>query len=122
MSNLSNRILLAAGLSWFSAVTLGLLFAACASGRFSFSTLRLPGVIPVALIISSIVAVLMLPIAFWSLRTGTKNTITFAPILWIVLAAYIVFVIPRTGPSGPYGLLVLSAIGLVLLGLLPAGR
>lgn len=120
MSNVTNRIFLAAGLSWFSAATLGLLFAACASGRFSLSTLRLPGVVPVALIVSSIVAVLMLPFAFWSLRTGTKNVFTFAPLLWIVLAAYILVAIPRTGQLGPYGLLVLSAIGLFLLGLVPA--
>ena len=31
-----NRVLLAAAMSWIYSVTLGLLFAACASGRLSF--------------------------------------------------------------------------------------
>jgi len=52
-----NRILLAAGMSWRFSGTLGLLFAACASGRFSLRTLLLPGVVPVALIISTVLAV-----------------------------------------------------------------
>src|SRR5437588_11877474 len=60
-----NRVLLAAGLSWVYSVTLGLLFAASTSGRLSFSTLRLPGVVPVGLITSTIIALVMTPIAAW---------------------------------------------------------
>ena len=117
-----NRILLAGGMSWVCSVTQGLLFAACASGRFSFSTLRLPGVVPVALITSTAVSILITPVAVWSLRTGLKNVCVYAPILWIVLAAWNVLVIPKAGIFGPYGLVVLSVLGLVILGFIPAAK
>lgn len=97
-------------------MTLGLLFAACASGAFS---LRLPGVVPVALLISSVVAVFITPIAVWALRTGTKNLYIYAPILWIILAAYEILVVPGTGPYGTYGLFFVSVGGLLILGLIP---
>ncbi|SRR5712691_5573790 len=115
-----NRVLLAAGISWTFSVTLGLLFAACASGRFWFGTLRLPGVIPVALMISTGAA--MTPVAIWSVRTGGKNLWFYAPILWIVLAIYDVLVVPRTGAYGPYGLVLLGLVGSVILGFIPAAK
>ena len=102
-------------------MTLGLLFAACASGHFSIRTLRLPGVVPVALIISTAIAIGMTPIAVWSLRTGTRNLCTYGPILWILLAACDVLVIPRTG-TGPWGLIPLAILGLFVLGRIPATR
>jgi hypothetical protein len=117
-----NRILVAAAMSWTYSVTLGLIFAACTSGRFSFSTLRLPGVIPVALVISTGVSICITPIAVWSVRTGSKNLRVYAPILWIVLATYEVVVIPNTGVYGPYGLLLLSLLGLAILGFIPAAK
>src|SRR5437588_10219302 len=83
-----NRVLLAAGLSWVYSVTLGLLFAASTSGRLSFSTLRLPGVVPVALITSTIIALVMTPIAAWSVRTGTRNLCLYGTILWFELDAW----------------------------------
>ena len=116
-----NRVLLAAGISWVCSVTLGLVFAFRALG-FSFSTLTLPGVIPVALILSTVAALLMTPIAVWSVRTGVKNLSVCVPILWVVLAAYIVLVIPRTGRHGPYGLFFLAVVGVVILGLIPSSK
>jgi hypothetical protein len=103
-------------------VTLGLLFAACASGRFSFSTLWLPGVVPVALITSTIIALLMTPIAAWSVRTGTKNLCLYGPILWIVLASWLVAVVPRNVAYGEYSVLILALVGLVFLGFIPAQK
>ena len=114
------RILLAATMSWVCSVTLGLLFAASASGHLSFSTLLLPGVVPVALIVSTVAALLMTPFAVWSVRTGVKNLRIYAPILWVALAAYIVAVIRRTGAHGPYGLFLLGVAGSVILGFIPA--
>jgi uncharacterized lipoprotein YmbA len=67
------RVLLAAVMSWTFSVTLGLLFAACASGHFSLQTLQLPGVVPVALIGSSVASILILAFAICSVRTGAKN-------------------------------------------------
>jgi hypothetical protein len=119
---MSNRILLAAAMTWTFCVTLGLLFAACASGRFSFSTLRLPGVVPVALIISTVVSIGITPIAVWSVRTGARNLRIYAPILWILLATYEVLVVPKTGIYGPYSLLLLSLVGLAILGFIPAAK
>lgn len=117
-----HRLLLGVALSWLYAVTLGLLFAACASGTFSLTTLLLPGVVPVALLISTVIAILIAPLAVWALKTGTKNLRVYGPILWVTLAAYEIAIIPRTGPYGTYGLLVLAIIGLLVLGFMPVGR
>lgn len=117
-----NRVVLAAGMSWAYSVTLGLLFAACAPGRFSLSTLRLPGVVPVAVIVSTVVSIVLTPAAVWSVRTGLKNLCTYGSILWVVLAAYEVFVMPRTGAYSPYGLFILAIIGLAALGFIPAAK
>ena len=116
--SLSNRILIAALMSLAYSVTLGLLFAV-AAGDYSPRTLLLPGVVPVALIGSTIVAIAITPVAIWSVRTGTRNLWLYGPILWITLAAYVVFAIPRAGHYGQYGLLFLAALGLVVLGFIP---
>jgi len=99
-------------------VTLGFLFAVVVTD-FSPRDLLLPGVVPVALLGSTIIAIAITPLAVWSVRTGTKNLWRYAPVLWLVLAAYIVFAIPRAGHFGQYGLLLLAALGLVILGLIP---
>jgi len=119
---MSNRILLAAIVSWCGSVALGLLFAACTSGRFSPGVLRLPGVIPVALLISTAAAILMTPILAWALRSGPRNVGLYGPILWLILASYIVIAIPRTGLSGPIGLLLLAIAGTVAIGLIPTAK
>lgn len=48
-------------------------------------------------------------------KTGARNLRIYGPILWLALAASIVLVIPKTGASGPPGLLCLSIVGLVPL-------
>lgn len=117
-----NRVLLAAGLSWVYSVTLGLLFAACADGRLAFSTLKLPGVVPVALIGSTVAALLMTPVAAWSVRTGTRNLWLYGPILWVVLAAWLVLAVPWNAGYGEYSVLFLGLVGLVILGFIPAHK
>ncbi len=106
------RILLAAALSWVYSVTLGLVFAATLLGRLSLEPLALPGVIPVALLGSSIVAVAIAPLSMWALRAGARNLWTYGPALWVVLAAFAVAVAPKIGRYGPPALvlLVLSCI------------
>lgn len=116
------KALLAGTMSWTFSVTLGLLFAARASGHFSLDTLRLPGVVPVALIVSTFAAILLLPIALWSARTGVKNLYVYAPILWAALAIYEVVIVPRIGRYGLCSLCVLAIIGSVVLGLIPASE
>ena len=113
------RILLAVAMSLAFSLTLGLLFAAHASGHFSIQTLQLPGVVPVALIGSMVASILMLPFTIWAVRTGTKNLRTYAPMLWIALAAY-VLAVPGTGAYVLWGLALLATFGSVLLGFIPA--
>ena len=118
--SLWNRILTAALMSWAYSVTLGLLFAVVLSENHSPRDLLLPGVVPATLLGSTIVALAITPVAIWSVRTGTRNLWFYGPILWVALAAYVVFAIPRAGHYGQYGLLFLAALGLVVLGLIPA--
>jgi hypothetical protein len=118
--SLWNRILTAALMSWAYSVTLGLLFAVVLSENRSPRDLLLPGVVPATLLGSTIGALAITPVAMWSVRTGTRNLWLYGPILWVALAAYVVFAIPRAGHYGQYGLLALAALGLVILGLIPA--
>lgn len=117
--NVWNRILIAAVISWAYSVTLGLLFATVLSENHSPRDLLLPGVVPATLIGSTIVAIAITPVAIWSVRTGTRNLWLYGPILWIALAAYVVFAIPRAGHYGQYGLLFLAVLGAVVLGFIP---
>ncbi len=64
--NLWNKILVAAVMSWAYSVTLGLLFAVVLSEDHSLRSLMLPGVVPVTLIGSTIVAIAITPLAIWS--------------------------------------------------------
>ena len=120
--SLLNRILLAAAMSWTFSVTLGLLFAAVVLGRFSLTNLLLPGVVPVALIVSTAASIILTPITVWALRTGAKNLYVYGPILWIALACYIVVEIPRIGGIGLYILIFLGLAGVVALGLIPVRK
>lgn len=118
--NVWNRIVVAVIMSWGYSVTLGLLFAIVVSEDHSPKDLLLPGVIPTALLGSTIVAILITPVAIWSVRTGARNLWIYGPILWAALAAYVLFAIPRAGHYGQYGLLFLAVFGLVALGFIPA--
>jgi hypothetical protein len=118
--NMWKSILVAAVMSWAYSVTLGLLFAIAVSENHSPRTLLLPDVVPVAVIGSTIVAIAITPVALWSVRTGARNLWFYGPILWIALASYIVFVFPKVGYYGRYGLLFLAVLGLVVLGFIPA--
>ncbi len=117
--NLWNRILVAAVMSWAYSVTLGLFFAVVVSEQHSLRSLMLPGVVPVALTGSTIIAIAITPVAIWSVRTGARNLWFYGPSLWVALAAYVVFAIPRAGHYGQYGLLFLAVLGLVALGFIP---
>jgi hypothetical protein len=111
--------LLAGAMGLTFSLTLGLLFAARASGHFSIQTLQLPGVVPVALIGGMVASLLMFPFTIWAVRTGTKNLRTYAPMLWIALATY-VLAVPGTGAYVLWGLALLATIGSVVLGFIPA--
>ena len=116
------RIVLALILSWSFSITLGLLFASCTEGRLNFRILALPAVVPVALLGSTIAALGLTPVAVWSLRTGGKNLHLYGPMLWAVLAIYIIVVAPKFAGMALYGSLFMAVFGLIALGSVPARR
>jgi len=116
-SEFLRRILLGAAVSLFYSVTLGLLFAVCSNGRPSLSILTLPGVVPVALMFSGLAAAAMMPAAAWCLRTGIRNLLIYGPILWSIVAAWIVASAPAH--LGLYSTWILGLVGVVLIGFIP---
>ena len=107
------RVGIAAAISLIYSISLGLLFAAAASGHFDLATLTLPGVVPVALIGSVVAGLAVTPIAAWSLRTGMANLLRFGPVLWLILATWILIT------HGLYSVVIVAVAGLVGLGFIP---
>jgi hypothetical protein len=103
-----------------SATTLGALLAIVLSDDHSPGVLLFPAVAPVVLLASTLVAVLITPVTVWALRTGTKNLWRYGPVLWLVLAMYILFAIPHAGHYGQYGLVAIAVLGLIIIGCIPA--
>jgi hypothetical protein len=64
----------------------------------------------------------MTPIAAWSVRTGTRNLCFYGPILWIVLAAWLLLAVPWNAAYAEYSVLILGLVGLVALGFIPAPK
>lgn len=113
------KLLLGAVLSWVYAASFALWFAVCRSDSWSFQILRLPGVVPVALVGASWCAIVMSPLAAWALRTGTANLWRYGPLLWLIVALYIAAYGARGGIQGFLGIVLLSVIGLCALGMIP---
>jgi hypothetical protein len=116
------RTILAATMSWSFSLTLGILFAISSSGHIFLKILLVPEVILIALTVSSVISICLMPIAFWTVRTGVKNLSIYAPLFWIALAVYEVMVVPKYGNFGLYGLLAFSVIGLFILGFIPTAK
>lgn len=113
------KIILAACGSWCSATLLGLLFTTCTSRCFSIDTLRLPAVVPVAVLISSAIAALMTPLVLWSFKSGKQNLIFYGSGLFVLLSVCIVLGTSGSGGwVGLYGTLALAVIGLVVIGMI----
>jgi hypothetical protein len=110
------QMLIGASIAWCVATFLGLLFASCTSDCFSFDALRLSGVVPIAVLFSTGVALLMTPLVMWALKPGGKILIAHGLALFILLAVYIVVVAPYYPPFGLYGSVLLGIAGLVLVG------
>jgi hypothetical protein len=110
------RVLLAAFVSWCSASFLALLFAACVGDRMSLDSLHQSGVVPIALLTSTEIAVVMTPLVLWAFRSGRRSGIVCGLGLFVILFGYIVIVTPITPFWGLYGSVLLGAIGLVIIG------
>lgn len=115
MNTMLKQIALAACISWFSSTLLGLLFAICMEACFSLDTLQLPGVIPIAVITSSEIALGMTPLVFWCLRIKDPNWLYYGVGLLILLSVYIVYVTPVHAGFGFYGSIILAAVGLTVI-------
>ena len=110
------QILLGASVAWCGATLLALLYAACTSGRLSFDTLRLPGVMLVAMLISAGIALLITPLVMWAFKSGEKNLIAYGAVLFLLLATYMVVVAPTNPAFGLYGSVLLAIAGLAFIG------
>ena len=111
-----NRILLGVGGSWLFSITLGLLYAFCAFGK---GALMYWAVLVTTLAASTAISLLFAPLAVWAAKTGAKNLLTYGPILWLMLAAYIVLAVSHRLTLSQEGLLVLAVVGVLVLGLVP---
>ena len=112
------RTLTAAGISWVNATSLALLFAAGTSGDLSIHTLLLPGVIPVAVMFSTVTAVFMTPLVYWGLTSNNRNLGFYGLGLFLFLAAYIGLITPANAQLSLYGSLAIGVVGVAAIGLI----
>lgn len=112
-----NRLLIAASVAWFSATSLALLFATGTSGDLSIHTLLLSGVIPVAVMFSTVIAVFMTPLVYWSLTSNNRNLGFYGSGLFLFLAAYIGMITPTNVQLSLYGSLAIGVVGVIAIGL-----
>lgn len=112
------QIIVGAAVSWCGVFLLGLFYAAGTSGRFSLDTLRLPGIIPVAILYSTVIAVLLTPLVMWAFKSGGSNLILYGSGLFVLLLTYILIVTPISASYGLVGSVFLGVVGLVTIGFL----
>lgn len=112
------QIIVGASVSWCGATLLALFYAACTSGRFSLDTLRLPGVIPIALLYSTGIAVLMTPLVMWAFKSGGSHLILYGSALFVLLLTYVFLIAPTSASYGLLGSVFLGLVGLVAIGFL----
>jgi hypothetical protein len=121
---LLRNILTVAGITWFYSVLLGLFFAGCLSGSLSMRSivenLRLPGVVPIAVLGSTFVAVFLTPLVIWAFRRNLnlKDLMSYGGGLFFLLLIYIAIVVPTTNNRILilYGPVLLAIIGILVIG------
>jgi hypothetical protein len=108
----AKRILLSLAISWFMAVSCGILFGACAVGTTSIVELWVMAVIPVATVFSSIVALALTPLVAWGFRSYA--VVWWLVVLWLVMVGWILagFALTHNGPVVILGALLLTVVGL----------
>jgi len=101
------------GISWLAAVSLGIIYGARVVGRVSISDLWVMGVIQVATIVSSVIAVFLTPLIAWGL--GSYAVIKWILFLWLLMVVWVlaIFVVTHNGPLVLDGALLFSIGGLV---------
>jgi len=119
------------GISWIFAFTLGCVLAGWPSAAIQekdakylsinliLAMMLLP---PVGLVVSTIAAILISPLARWSSRTGKRNLVIYGSLLWLVIALFIVSVqlkFKELEPFGFWGPIILGVVGLIVIGRIP---
>jgi hypothetical protein len=110
---LGRRIFISFVISWFASVSLGIIYGARVVNRASFADLWVMGVVQVAAIISSVIALLLTPLVAWGLRS--YSVIKWFLLLWLLMVAWVVTIIAVTH-NGAFvldGALLLTIGGLI---------
>jgi hypothetical protein len=88
---IGKRILLSFGISWLAAVSLGIIYGARVVGRISIADLWVMGVIQIATIVSSVIALVLTPLIAWILRSYA--VIKWIAVLWLLMVLWILAII-----------------------------
>jgi len=110
---LAKRILVSFGISWLAAVSLGIIYGVRVVGRISIADLWIMGVIPIATIISSVIAVFLTPLIAWILRSYA--VIKWIAVLWLLMVLWVLAIIglSQNGPLALDSAVLLTVGGLV---------
>jgi hypothetical protein len=119
---ISKRIVLAATMSWIYSVTLGLIFSINWDGKLHFNLLLVPAAYYAPTIFSTICALLIAPVAFWSIGNGIRRHLIFGPIVWLIIAVYESAAPFASMAYDLAGALLLAVLGLVVLRVVPVTK
>jgi lysylphosphatidylglycerol synthetase-like protein (DUF2156 family) len=112
------RMLVAVAMCWIFSETLGFLFAIYWDRHFHFEVLLIPAAYVAPTVFSTIIAVFIVPVAFWSLGNGVRKHCIYGPVLWVLLAFYEIVAPPV---YNLVGVIMFAIIGLVILRLISRG-
>jgi len=103
--------------SWFGAISLGLIYGGCIVRSASIEKLWIMGVIQISFVFSTVIALLITPLTVWAFKPGSVSIKWIAP-LWLLLVIYCLAVTPKSAFFGLYGTLALTVIGMTSIRLL----
>jgi hypothetical protein len=109
---LAKSILLAFAVSWFGAVSLGNIYGAIVGRTVNIADLWIMAIIPIATIVSSIIAIFMTPLTLWAMHGYASIKWFFGLWLLLIICMFLGFAARLYGLIIP-GLLILSIGGLV---------
>lgn len=99
-------------------VSLGLLTASCSIGGCSILALSIWPIPAIAVGISLLIGLALVPLGIWAARTGLKNFYTYGLALWVLFATLTVFAFRRIDSFLEWEVGA-GIIALVILGMIP---
>ena len=110
------RVLASFAISCVAAVSLGIIYGSRVVGTCFVTDLWVMAVLPVATIISSVVAVVLTPLVAWGLRNF--SVIKWVALLWFTDVAWIlgIFAVTHSDRLALDGAIFLSVAGLAAIG------